>query len=124
MIIIIKLSSGDTLLGKQFYKSNDKITITDPLKMEFINFHDAPAMHSTFWIPLSSKEEISVDIDMSHVIISVEAPEDLEDFYKKSIESIKKIEDGAEHKKRIIEEKVKNAIKGITRTSNTIHTVH
>ena len=58
------------------------------------------------------------------MIISVKAPEDLEDFYKKSIESIKKIEDGAEHKKRIIEEKVKNAIKSITRTSNTIHTVH
>ena len=30
-------------------------------------------MHSTYWIPLTD-DEISIDIDMSHVIISIQAP--------------------------------------------------
>jgi len=67
------------LLAKQVYRSNDKITIIDPLKMEFYSDHAGPLMHSTFWIPLTD-EEINVDIDMSHVILSIKAHKKLEDF--------------------------------------------
>ena len=116
MISIIKLTSSETLLARQSYRSNDKITVIDPLKMEFINDYAGPAMHSTFWIPLS-KEEISVDIDMEHVIISVQAPKDLADFYTKSIKQIKS---SGDEKKNDIEEKVRDAIKQFTKkTSNT-----
>ena len=117
MIVIIKLISGETLLTRQFYRSNDKVTVIDPLKMEFVTDMGGPAMHSTFWIPLT-KEEISVDIDMSHVIICTEAPTDLADFYTKSMVRIK--ESNTEEDKKLIEEKVKNAIKQFTKhTSNT-----
>ena len=74
-------------------------------------------MHSTFWIPLT-KEEISVDIDMSHVIICKEAPKELSEFYTKSMIRIK--QDDTEEDNKLIEEKVKNAIKQFTKhTSNT-----
>lgn len=85
--------------------------------MEFVTDMGMPAMHSTFWIPLS-KEEISIDIDMSHVIICTEAPTDLSQFYTNSMVKIK--QGDTEESKKLIEEKVKNAIKQFTKhTSNT-----
>ena len=117
MIAIIKLTNGETLLAKQVYRSNDKITIIDPLKMEFYSDHAGPLMHSTFWIPLTD-EEINVDIDMSHVILSIKAHKKLEDFYIKSIEKIKTGDE--EEDKKEFEKKVKDAIKQFTKkTSNT-----
>ena len=116
MIALIKLTNGETLLAKQVYRSNDKITIIDPLKMEFYSDHAGPLMHSTFWIPLTD-EEINVDIDISHVILSMKAPKQLDAFYTKSIEKIKK---GDEEDKKEFEKKVKDAIKQFTKkTSNT-----
>ena len=104
------------MLAKQVYRSNDKITIIDPLKMEFYSDHAGPLMHSTFWIPLTD-EEINVDIDISHVILSMKAPKQLDAFYTKSIEKIKK---GDEEDKKEFEKKVKDAIKQFTKkTSNT-----
>ena len=117
MIALIKLTNGETLLAKQVYRSNDKITIIDPLKMEFYSDHSGPLMHSTFWIPLTD-EEINVDIDMSHVILSIKAHKKLEDFYIKSIEKIKTGDE--EEDKKEFEKKVKDAIKQFTnKTSNT-----
>ncbi len=80
-------------------------------------------MHSTYWIPLTD-EEISIDIDMSHVIISIQAPVDLAEFYSKSIIQVKK--GNKEANKKDIEEKVKDAIKQFTKhhsntSSWTIH---
>ena len=62
----------DNTSKEQSYRSNDKITVVDPLKIEFITDYAGPAMHSTYWIPLTD-DEISIDIDMSHVIISIQA---------------------------------------------------
>lgn len=105
------------MLAKQVYRSNDKITIIDPLKMEFYSDQAGPLMHSTFWIPLTD-EEINVDIDMSHVILSIKAHKKLEDFYIKSIEKIKTGDE--EEDKKEFEKKVKDAIKQFTnKTSNT-----
>ena len=85
--------------------------------MEFVSDMGGPDMHSTFWIPLS-KEEISIDIDMTHVIICTEAPKDLAEFYTNSMARIK--ESDTKEDKKLIEEKVKNAIKQFTKhTSNT-----
>ena len=117
MIAIIKLTSQETLLARQIYRSNDKITLVDPLEMKFYSDHSGPLMHSTFWIPLTD-EEINVDIDMSHVILSIKAPKDLEKFYHKSLDKIKNGD--SEEDKKEFEKKVKDAIKQFTKkTSNT-----
>ena len=117
MIAIIKLISQETLLARQIYRSNDKISLVDPLEMKFYSDHSGPLMHSTFWIPLTD-EEINVDIDMSHVILSIKAHKKLEDFYIKSIEKIKTGDE--EEDKKEFEKKVKDAIKQFTKkTSNT-----
>ena len=117
MIAIIKLTSQETLLARQIYRSNDKITLVDPLEMKFYSDHSGPLMHSTFWIPLTD-EEINVDIDMSHVIISIKAPKDLAEFYHKSLDKIKNGD--SEEEKKEFEKKVKDAIKQFTKkTSNT-----
>ena len=121
--VIVKLTSGETILARQSYRSNDKITVVDPLKIEFITDYSGPAMHSTYWIPLTD-EEISIDIDMSHVIISIQAPVDLAEFCSKSIIQVKKAD--KEANKKDIEEKVKDAIKQFTKhhsntSSWTIH---
>ena len=85
--------------------------------MKFYSDHSGPLMHSTFWIPLTD-EQINVDIDMTHVILSFKAPKDLEEFYHKSLNKIK-IGDREEEKKEF-EKKVKDAIKQFTKkTSNT-----
>ena len=121
--VIVKLTSGETVLARQSYRSNDKITIVDPLKIEFITDFNGPAMHSTYWIPLTN-EEISIDIDMSHVILSVQAPMDLAEFYSKSIIQVKN--DNRQDQKNLLEEKVKDAIKQFSKHhSNTSSwTVH
>ena len=121
--VIVKLTSGETVLARQSYRSNDKITIVDPLKIEFITDFNGPAMHSTYWIPLTN-EEISIDIDMSHVILSIQAPMDLAEFYSKSIIEVKK--GNRQDQKNRIEEKVKDAIREFTKhhsntSSWTIH---
>ena len=121
--VIVKLTSGETVLARQSYRSNDKITIVDPLKIEFITDFNGPAMHSTNWIPLTN-EEISIDIDMSHVILSIQAPMDLAEFYSKSIIEVKK--GNRQDQKNRIEEKVKDAIREFTKhhsntSSWTIH---
>ena len=85
--------------------------------MEFYSDHAGPVMHSTFWIPLT-EEEINVDIDMTHVILSMKAPKDLADFYIKSLAKIK--EGDSEEEKKELEQRVKDAIKQFTKkTSNT-----
>ena len=85
--------------------------------MKFYSDHSGPLMHSTFWIPLTD-EEINVDIDMSHVIISIKAPKDLAEFYHKSLDKIKNGD--SEEEKKEFEKKVKDAIKQFTKkTSNT-----
>ena len=85
--------------------------------MKFYSDHSGPLMHSTFWIPLTD-EEINVDIDMSHVILSIKAPKDLEKFYHKSLDKIKNGDN--EEDKKEFEKKVKDAIKQFTKkTSNT-----
>lgn len=111
------------MLARQSYRSNDKITIVDPLKIEFITDFNGPAMHSTYWIPLTN-EEISIDIDMSHVILSVQAPVDLAEFYSKSIVQVKN--DNRQDQKNLLQEKVKDAIKQVSKYhSNTSNwTVH
>tara|TARA_E500000331_G_C16783899_1_gene509247 strand:- start:180 stop:554 length:375 start_codon:yes stop_codon:yes gene_type:complete len=121
--VIVKLTSGETVLARQSYRSNDKITIVDPLKIEFITDFNGPAMHSTYWIPLTN-EEISIDIDMSHVILSVQAPIDLAEFYSKSIVQVKN--DNRQDQKNLLQEKVKDAIKQVSKYhSNTSNwTVH
>ena len=80
-------------------------------------------MHSTYWIPLTN-EEISIDIDMSHVILSVQAPIDLAEFYSKSIVQVKN--DNRQDQKNLLQEKVKDAIKQVSKYhSNTSNwTVH
>ena len=91
--------------------------------IEFITDFNGPAMHSTNWIPLTN-EEISIDIDMSHVILSIQAPMDLAEFYSKSIIEVKK--GNRQDQKNRIEEKVKDAIREFTKhhsntSSWTIH---
>ena len=39
MIAIIKLISQETLLARQIYRSNDKISLVDPLEMKFYSDH-------------------------------------------------------------------------------------
>ena len=121
--VIVKLTSGETILARQSYRSNDKITIVDPLKIEFITDFNGPAMHSTYWIPLTN-EEISIDIDMSHVILSVQAPMDLAEFYSKSIIQVKN--DNRQDQKNLLEEKVKDSIKQFSKhhSNTSIRTVH
>ena len=92
--------------------------------MKFYSDHSGPLMHSTFWIPLTD-EQINVDIDMTHVILSIKAPKDLEEFYHKSLNKIKNGD--SEEEKKEFEKKVKHAIKqftkktSITASSWTLH---
>ena len=54
---------------------------------------------------------------MSHVIISIKAPKDLEEFYHKSLDKIK---NDSEEDKKEFEKKVKDAIKQFTKRLQTL----
>ena len=115
MISIIKLSNGETLLASVTYKDDNKITVSEPLKVETIQHLGGPAMITTFWVPLE-KEKISVDISNQHVIMSMKVPKDTEDFYFKSLQNFR-----GELTEE--EQKAKKVIRKVM-TSNNSYTVH
>ncbi|MAD23916.1 MAG: hypothetical protein CMO44_07045 [Verrucomicrobiales bacterium] len=121
MISVIKLSNGETLIADITYKDDTKLTVSEPLKLDFIQHFGGPAMITTFWVPFE-KEKISVDISMQHVIMSNEVPKETQEFYYKSLVNVRgEMEPETEE---TMKERVKQAMKKIYSSNTFPHTVH
>ncbi len=119
MISIIKLSNGETLLARVTFRDGNKMTVKEPLKLDIVEHFGGPAMITTFWVPFE-EDNLSVDINMQHVIMSVEVPKDIRGFYTKSLSKVR----GEVDKENIdqLKERVKKAMN--TLTSNNRITLH
>jgi len=120
MISIIKLSNGETIMANVSYADDNKLTVSEPLKLEYIQHFGGPAMITTFWVPFE-KDKISVDINIQHVIMYSKVPKGMISFYNKSLASVREsIEPEISDE---VKERVKQAMKKYM-TSNTTTTVH
>lgn len=100
MINMIKLTNGDTIVGKIVNETDKHLSIEDPLEVRMSYADRYPSLVASYWIPLSEGGEI-VDIRQGHVVVISDVNEEVKGYYERTLtrlsdkrhESIQEVDD-------------------------------
>lgn len=100
MINMIKLTNGDTIVGKIVNETDKHLSIEDPLEVRMSYADRYPSLVASYWIPLSEGGEI-VDIRQGHVVVISDVNEEVKGYYERTLtrlsdkrhESIREVDD-------------------------------
>jgi len=84
MINMIKLTNGDTIVGKIVNETDLHLSIENPLQVRMTYETIYPTLVATYWIPLSVGGEI-VDVRQAHIVIVADVHEDVKGYYERTL---------------------------------------
>ena len=128
MYSIVKLTSGETVIGEVVNEDENNVSILDPLMLEIGEGETGnPMMIAMTWIPLTKPTNL-VNLKTQHVIAVAETDEEVARYYQKSLavlkgdaKKLRELLDEEEGEELEWDDEEPKVIKFPVKSANTVH---